>query len=291
MKHLLFISTFVLFFGCKSEPSAAQKDTPITSISEETNNAPVAVFNPDGKNIETRFSPPAGYERIPLPVATFGYYLRTFPLHAFDRKVHLFNGELKGNQAVHAAVLDIDVGKRDLQQCADAVMRLRAEYFFDAERFEEIHFKFVSGFDAEYSKWRAGKKIKVKGSKVKWVSADEKQDTRAAFRKYLDVVFSYASTLSLTKEMRPKELDDIEIGDVFIQGGSPGHAIIVVDSAVNELTGDRVFMLAQSYMPAQEIHILKNVFDPITPWYSVNSIENEVRTPEWTFDRNDLKSF
>lgn len=35
----------------------------------------------------------------------------------------LYNGSQKPNQSVHYAVFDIDVGKEDLQQCADAVMR------------------------------------------------------------------------------------------------------------------------------------------------------------------------
>jgi hypothetical protein len=48
-------------------------------------------------------------------------------------------------------------------------------------------------------------------------------------------------------------------------------------------------MLAQSYMPAQDIHIVKNpVDDKLSPWYEVNNAE-EIITPEWTFLRNQLR--
>ena len=50
----------------------------------------------------------------------------------------------------------------------------------------------------------------------------------------------------------------LQPGDVFIKGGSPGHAVIVVDVAIYTQTGKKVFLLAQSYMPAQQIHILVN---------------------------------
>ena len=61
----------------------------------------------------------------------------------------------------------------------------------------------------------------------------------------------------------------MRIGDVFIIGGSPGHAVIVVDMAVNPETHEKVFLLAQSYMPAQQIQLLKNNNDPdLSPWYS-----------------------
>ncbi|MEM1219965.1 MAG: DUF4846 domain-containing protein, partial [Bacteroidota bacterium] len=44
---------------------------------------------------------------------------------------------------------------------------------------------------------------------------------------------------------------------------------------------------AQSYMPAQDIHILKN---PTTgsAWYSVDEID-PLRTPEWTFGKEHLQ--
>ena len=106
----------------------------------------------------------------------------------------------------------------------------------------------------------------------------------------MDMVFTYAGSSSLSKELKPvKNIEDIEIGNVFIHGGFPGHAIIVVDIALNPQTGEKIFMLAQSYMPAQEIHILKNPNDPaLSPWYSVN-YEGALVTPEWVFQKNELK--
>jgi hypothetical protein len=57
-------------------------------------------------------------------------------------------------------------------------------------------------------------------------------------------------------------------------------------------TDDEIFMLVQSYMPAQEMHILKNLSSSskFSPWYSINFGEILV-TPEWNFTKNDLKRF
>jgi len=41
----------------------------------------------------------------------------------------------------------------------------------------------------------------------------------------------------------------------MIRAGSPGHAMLVVDVAEDE-RGRRIYLLAQSYMPAQDIHIV-----------------------------------
>jgi hypothetical protein len=61
--------------------------------------------------------------------------------------------------------------------------------------------------------------------------------------------------------------------------------------AVNRISGEKVFMLAQSYMPAQDIHILKNLSERnISPWYRI-PLENEINTPEWIFYKQDLYRF
>ena len=56
-------------------------------------------------------------------------------------------------------------------------------------------------------------------------------------------------------------------------------------------SGETIFMIAQSYMPAQETQILKNKNDDkFSPWYSAN-IEDKLYTPEWTFGVGNLKTW
>lgn len=186
----------------------------------------------------------------------------------------------------------MDVGERDLQQCADAIIRLRAEYLRQAGRFEEIHFNFTSGHRADYVKWREGYRPVVSGNSVRWEKRDQRDERYAGFRGYLDKVFEYAGTQSLSRELSPvNDVREVAIGDVFIRGGFPGHAVIVVNVAESEGGRRRLFLLAQSYMPAQDIHVLRNPNDPdLSPWYDVD-FGQELLTPEYTFRRGELRRF
>ena len=253
---------------------------------------PRQIENEAGKTIEARFQPPMGFVRQEVPSNSFAHYLQNLPLKPANSPVHLFDGRLKGRQSVHAAVVDMDTGDRDLQQCADAVMRFRAEHLFAQKQYDQIHFNLTNGFKMDYTKWRQGYRVRVDGNKTEWYATNSTSTSYESFRKYLDFVFMYAGTLSLSKEMQPKQVKDLAIGDVFIQGGSPGHAVIVVDMAQNQATGDKIFLLAQSYMPAQDIHILQNPNDAkLSPWYSITSPGDEVITPEWDFKKLQLRRF
>jgi hypothetical protein len=107
----------------------------------------------------------------------------------------------------------------------------------------------------------------------------------------MDVVFSYAGTLSLSRELMAVPINEMKIGDVLIQGGSPGHAVIVVDMATNRM-GSKLYMLAQSYMPAQDIQILCNPANKDhSPWYELDAKTSSIITPEWEFTTKDFKRF
>ncbi|MGV3638126.1 MAG: DUF4846 domain-containing protein [Flavobacteriales bacterium] len=240
------------------------------------------------ETIVSRFVVPPRYVRLHAAPDSFASWLRTRALLPMGSPVLLYNGEPKSRQDVHAAVLDISVGAKDLQQCADAVMRLRAEYLFAQGRSNEIQFNFTNGFTAEFRRWKNGERIKVVGNQCSWSASARPDSSHATLLAYLDRVFTYAGTSSLSKELRPAGGAGIEPGDVFIQGGSPGHAVIVVDVAMNS-TGKRVFLLAQSYMPAQSIHILKNVQEPALGSWFLQGEGDRLRTPEWTFDWSDRK--
>jgi hypothetical protein len=244
------------------------------------------------QSIKSRIQPPSGFLRKPLPKGSFGEWLRGFPLKPGKPKVMLYNGQPKENQEAQFAVLDIDVGKRDLQQCADAVMRLRAEYLFAQKQHDQIHFNFTSGTNCPWTKWRDGFRPIISGNSVTWSKKSTFSETHENFRTYMDVVFTYAGTASLEKELLSvASMDELQSGDVLIEGGFPGHAVLVMDVAEDTLSGKRAYLLAQSYMPAQDIHILVNPnFPDLSPWYLTQK-GGSIQTPEWIFIPKDLRRF
>ncbi len=281
----MILCSLSLFFFTACETKSQETDQPEINTKE----MPVeSLINTEGQTIAERFNVSQGFVRLEAEKESFASYLQNLPLKPDGTKVKYYNGREKSRD-VYLAVVDFDLGDRDLQQCADAVIRLRAEYLYEKERFGEIHFNFVSGFHADFSKWAAGNGISVNGNQVSWVTNRNNDNSYESFQKYLDIVYAYASTLSLEKELIAKPLSDLAIGDVFIQGGSPGHCVIVVDMAVNNNTGEKIFMLAQSYMPAQDIQILKGDREG-SPWFSENA-EDILQTPEWTFQVSELKTW
>ncbi len=292
----LFVSAFLLFSltacrsGATAEAGFAPHAAPQTTVhAGNRNDGTVEVA--EGKTVSTRFLPPAGFSAATTPKNSFAHFLSQLPCKPAGTPVRLYNGAQKANQGGVAAVLDLDAGKTDLQQCADAVMRLRAEYLFAQNRPADIHFNFTNGFRAGFSHWAAGGRIAVSGNSVSWRQSAAPDDSYKSLRQYLEKVFTYAGTLSLQKELKPVSLKAIQAGDVFIQGGSPGHAMIVMAVAQNA-AGEKAFILAQSYMPAQDIHIVLN---PQTgnqsPWFKESDAATEIRTPDWTFSPEDLQRF
>tara|TARA_B110001450_G_C17557137_1_gene455133 strand:- start:67 stop:1017 length:951 start_codon:yes stop_codon:yes gene_type:complete len=309
--YILFL-ILMLFESCAQGTKQKKKSENVKmTINAESSNQPIGeqiIINPSGSTIEKRILPPTGFTRIIGNDGSFAKYLRNLPLKPHGSEVLLYDGSIKTNYNTYDAVIDMEIGNKDLHQCADAVMRLRAEYLWNHKRYNDIHFNFTNGFRVDYSKWMEGKRMVVKGNETYWVDKldityvdswflknklpEALSNTYQDFWEYMELIFNYAGTLSLSKELIPVDIRDMKIGDVFIWGGSPGHAILVMDIAENSDTKEKTFLLAQSYMPAQETQILQNPNNSkLSPWYSVTEISEELNTPEWTFSINDLKRF
>lgn len=225
---------------------------------------------------------PAGYHRMVEGDGSFGAWLRNVPLKK-ETTVYLFDGKPKENQDAQFAVLDVSVGKEDLQQCADAVMRLRAEYLYSRGEYGSITFYTETGRTLNFVQWSAGHGGIVDHGRVFNLS-------RSMFDRYLREVFMYCSTRTLARQLVRASLNTVEPGDVLIRAGSPGHAMLVVD-VVEDNRGQRAYLLAQSYMPAQDIHIVKNPDDNLGPWYRSDSGLGRVVTPEYIFKTNELRKW
>ena len=244
-------------------------------------------INKNGNNIVERFSLPEGFERVYADKNSFINFLRTYPLKKYGSPVLLYNGQEKRNQ-VHISVFDLPLLSVDLIQCADAVIKLRAEYLYTQKRFSEIKFHITNGMLIPFERYINGERVIVTGNDTAWKSGYKTGNTRDVFDEYLKFIYSYAGTYSLSKESKKKSIENIVPGDFFIYGGSPGHVVLVLDVAVNKKTGKKIMLLGQSYMPSQEFHILKS-YESISPWYYIE--DNILETPEWTFGKGSLMEF
>ena len=246
--------------------------------------------SPYAARLDQRFAPPPGFVRAPAAVDSFASWLRGLPLKPEGASVLLHTGAPKGRQDVHAAVIDIDTGTRDLQQCADAVMRLYAEWQFARGDIGRIAFNDTGqGRPMAFSRWAAGERPRATGPALEWAKRAAADASYASFRRYMDTVFAWAGTHSLERELVVVADGRVEIGDVLIKGGFPGHAVLVADVVEHSGTGARRFLLIQSFMPAQDMHVLKGVAAAeASPWYTLEAGKPLI-TPEWTFPPGSLR--
>ncbi|MGM0557297.1 MAG: DUF4846 domain-containing protein [Myxococcota bacterium] len=273
-----------------SEAAPEQVEAPEPKAVERTRYAWLDTL-PDAKlePLESRFAPPESYARVAAERGSFAEFLRGLPVYAEKDDVRAYDGRIIA--APSAAVIALDIGDHNLQQCADTAIRLHAEYLWSAARRDEVAYHFTSGDRSAWSDWANGERFRVRGSSVERVRSGSRSKSRTAFRSYLDHVFMYAGTRSLRFDSKPA--DTIEPGTFFVAPGSPGHAVIVLDVAESD-NGERIALLGQGFMPAQELHVLEsNGSDTIDRvWWRLPEAGERLDTPSWKpFEREDARDF
>lgn len=232
----------------------------------------------------------AAHHLLPIfsPVAftngTWQQFLQNLPTR--PGQVIDYTGAPIANQSKHTAVVNYDVGQRDLQQCADALIRLRAEFLFEQRQFGKIQFHFTSGQLYSWKDYCRGWQPRIRDGRLRFVPTTPRKMDYASLRSYLDIVYAFAGTQSLYQELKPAR--QFEVGTIIIKPGSPGHCCIIVDEAKRS-DGKKVFKLAESYMPAQSIYVLKNPVDG-SPWHELKEGE-PVRTASYHFTSYYLRQF
>ncbi len=290
-KFFLFpLLIILLFTSCTDTRATNSSIAEFPHLVSDTVKPFKSFIDTSGMTVKERFPLPDGFYRTSQG-NLFAEYLRQLPLYPVEHDVRYFDGSKKPREGVYCSVVNLPIGTRDRHQCADAVMNVRAHYLYNAGMYDKIHFNFTNGFRADYSKWREGKRINISGNHVSYYQTSKESTSYESFLDYLQKVYCYAGTYSLSKELKQTKIHQIEPGNVFIKGGFPGHAVIVVD-VIENASGERRFLLAQSYMPAQELQILINPTSlDGSPWYSLNDVSDQLFTPEWTFTVDQLKRF
>ena len=291
MKKAFFVSALFLLFNCEKSDNTSPKKT-VEEIRERTTVLFTSKINEEKNTIKERFPAPEGYAYVNTEKNSFEHYIENFPLKKYGSPILKYDGTEIATQDLHEAIFDIDTGTKDLQQCADAIIRLRAEFLFKMKRFDDIKFHFTSGDLMNWNNYKNGTRAFINGNSVQFKKTENFDDSKENFRKYLDLIFTYAGTISLNKETKPVlKTNDLKVGDILITGGSPGHIVFIAGFSENQ-KGEKLFLLAEGFTPAQSIHVLKNPFNPeISPWYELDVNSAETKTARYFFEPSNFRSF
>ncbi len=224
-----------------------------------------------GVTIADAFPPPHGAERVPADA--WGRWVQQRTLRDAAEPVRTHDGRFVRDRG--ARVVELPLVPGDLQQCADAILRLRAEWLRETE--QPVSFHATSGDPIPWARWEQGERPYAPGNAVLW-----RPGTQGGWESYLAAVFTWAGTASL-QQYETRAATTPAPGMVLVQGGFPGHAVLLLDVATR---GDQTWLLlGQSYMPAQDFHVDLGPHDGWWAW------EEPLRTNTWSFGFADLRDW
>ena len=243
-------------------------------------------LDPDGTTLETRILAPEGYTRVPAAEDSFAGYLRRYPLLPDDIKLPVYDGSTI-DYTDSAAVFDISLGDDGYQQCADSVIRLYSDYFYETGQYDKISFQFSNGDVCDYNRWRKGKRMLAIAGFSCEIPAALPDASEQQYRNYLKEVMRYAGTLSLQKESEVISLDELRVGDIVC---NDTHVVMVVDEAVNE-KGEKCYLFGQSFIPAVCFHIISKTNGNVaTPWYTREDLDKDLFViGTFPFEKKDIR--
>ena len=226
------------------------------------------------ESISAAYPPPEG--SIRQPSDRYGEWLNSLPLKAKSEPIRTYDGRIVHH---NGRPIDMPLVRGDLQQCADSAIRLRATWLRESGAPNtSLNFRATSGDPLPWEKYRSGWKPYVKNERIAWKKTDPSKQT---WDGWLRAVFNWAGTRSLVayETYRVKEP---RTGDMLVEGGSPGHAVVILDIAKK---GDRTwFLLGEGFMPAQDFHIEHG---PHAGWWEWTS--KGIRLPHWHMKANSLR--
>lgn len=232
----------------------------------------IRVSNPWNARTLGGIPAPMGYTRVQAEKGSYTEFLRGLPLKKPGSSVHLFTGGKAHLQWLSTGVVDLPVLSNS-EQCADMTMRLRGEYLWKTKQYSKIKFTDVNGKPQVYTG-----------------GADRK-----LFESYMKRVYGCCSTYSVHRETKPREVKDVQPGDVFVypsrHKGRMGHAVIVVDVARSR-SGKVAVMCVEGNTPAREAHVVRNLLNPFrNPWFMLSENADRHSISVFQFKKEELRHY
>lgn len=241
--------------------------------------------------LETRFATPEGFTRVTVASDSYAAWLRGLPVRTDRTHVLAYDGDRLLRPS--AAVIALDVGTRDLQQCADTVIRLHAEYLWHRGQADKAAYHFTSGDRSAWRDWRRGERFRISGARVERSRGAARSNTWKSWRGWLTHLFRYAGTQSLRLDSAPVGDTPFVAGDFLVHPGGPGHAVVLLDIA-EHADGRRIALIGQGFMPAEDLHVLQmpGALDGV--WFALPPPgPGAIQTPSWPrpFGRAQARRF
>lgn len=219
-----FIILIFIFLSCKTNTqpqSVIIEDTIPTSNSNYSKNISKVSDIPE----------PLGYKRIMYDNGTYPFFIQNLPV-AKNEYVETFSKEVIHWSSEYIIDKKLLFYGQDLEQCADWAMRLWADYHHETNMLDNL-------FLYEYS----GQKTYYKNSGMNYTT-------------FLKKCFSYSNSFSIKKGANEIKKSELCPGDMLVQNenGGIGHVSVILDIA-QDATGNCLYLIGFSYMPAQQMHI------------------------------------
>ncbi len=192
-----------------------------------------SLFSPLFAKTVGDISLPSGFQRIDTKEGSFSRYLRNLNLKE-DGKVYSYRKKDLSHWYDSLGVIDKPLlFSDDLEQCADFSMRLWADYHKDSGKLKDLY---LFHYDGRKNKFTESQKTYVQ---------------------FLRTAFASSNSHSLKQGGKKITKENLTSGDLFVQNenGGIGHVSIILDESTNGK--ERLYLIAFSFMPAQEMHIEK----------------------------------
>lgn len=234
--------------------------------------------NQNQETIETKILPPQGFKRIPVNPGSFADWLRKLSLLSagspvLDYRSRVFKSPV---DTTVAAVISMDVSGRKLWQCMDILIVLHTEYLLRKGKRHEVSGLLPDGTLLSWKQWSHGFRSDFAGVRYSIHKKASADSTEKNFYRYLNHLFELSGTQAFYHFYPTIDPKELQIGDFIVKKGNKGHAVMIMDLAVDQ-AGKLLALIGQGDTPACQFYILNYRKD--NPWFPIDITTDKLPLP------------